>query len=376
MKYEPESTIDLLINNFRNAIDPNKIISAIMNTDIAKREKVVGYLKILINETKVKDKNVHNLYIFFLSQIGTERSIKDVIYYLQNFLDDKNQKDNVFFEVEYALKVFSQFKIFPAQALTLAIMGKYNEAIRVALDNNYVGIAKIIAGKIEDPKIKKNIWLEIFINEISKNSDNFNVALTSMNQSGVLKIEDVLPYIMGNIKIEVFKKEITNCINIYENDIQELKKNIHNYNTTAENIKVDINKVKKKHMEVKYNQCICEICTMSIKDDNLFIFPCGHIFDSACIIESLSKYSSFITSLQPKMDKLSTMKNEMEVLERRRMASRLSVDENGDRGTFFSNFNFNFGFTGQNSGNQPRSGNLSISSEEITKLNEMKVYNF
>jgi hypothetical protein len=372
MKYEPESTIDLLINNFRNSIDPNKIISAIMNTDILKREKVVSYLKILIDESKVKDKNIHNLYIFFLSQIGSDRSIKELIYYLQNFLFSKNQKDNVFFEVEYALKVFSQFRIFPAQALALAIMGKYTEAIKVALDNNDIGTAKKIATNIEDQKIKKNIWLEIFINVIAKNSDNLDDALATMNESAILKIEDVLPHIMGSIKIEVFKKEITNCINIYENDIHELKKDISNYNKTAENIKADIHKVKKKYIEVRYNQCICEICNMTIKDDNLFIFPCGHLFDSGCIIEALTKYSTFVTTLQPKMEKLFIMRNDIEILERRRMASRLTSQEDGDKGNFFSNFNFNFSFGGQ--GNpQQRRDNLSISSEEMTKLNEMKV---
>ena len=219
----------------------------------------------------------------------------------------------------------------------------------------------------------KNIINKIFIHEIAKNSDNFNVALEAMNESGVLKIEDVLPHIMGNIKIEVFKKEITNCINIYENNIQELKKDIANYNKTAENIKSDIYKVKKKHMEIKYKQCICEICNMTIKDDNIFIFPCGHLFDSGCIIECLIKYSSFINSLQPRMEKIFIMKNEIEILEKRRAASRLSIDmdrEGTERGTFFSNFNFNFGF----SANQPqRRDNISISSEELSKLNEIKV---
>ena len=44
--------------------------------------------------------------------------------------------------------------------------------------------------------------------------------------------------------------------------------------------------------------------------------------------------------------------------------------EGTERGTFFSNFNFNFGF----SANQPqRRDNISISSEELSKLNEIKV---
>jgi hypothetical protein len=161
MKYEPESTIDLLMNNFKNSIDPNKIISAIMNTDIKKREKVIDYLKILVNDPKMKDKNIHNLYIFFLSQIQTDASIKQLLYYLQKFVEDK--KDQVWFEIEYALKIFSQFKIFSAQAWCLAIMGKYTEAIRIALDNNHVTIAKKIAKSVDDIKQKKNLWLEVYI---------------------------------------------------------------------------------------------------------------------------------------------------------------------------------------------------------------------
>lgn len=160
MKYEPEATIDLLINNFKNSIDPNKIISAIMNTDIKKREKVVDYLKILVNDPKMKDKNIHNLYIFFLSQIQTESSIKQLLYYLQKFVEG-DKKDQVWFEMEYALKIFSQFKIFSAQSWCLAIMGKYNEAIKIALDNNQVFIAKKIAKSVEDMKLKKHLWLEV-----------------------------------------------------------------------------------------------------------------------------------------------------------------------------------------------------------------------
>jgi hypothetical protein len=161
MKYEPESTIDLLINKFKNSVDPNKIISAIMNTDIKKREKVIDYLKILVNDPKMKDKNIHNLYIFLLSQIHTDATIKQLLYYLQKFLEDK--KDQVWFEIEYALKIFSQFKIFSAQAWCLAIMGKYNEAIKTALDNNYERIAKQIAKSVEDVKLRKNLWLEVII---------------------------------------------------------------------------------------------------------------------------------------------------------------------------------------------------------------------
>lgn len=378
MKYEPEMTIDLLMEYFKNNIDSNKIISAIMNTEIKKREKVISYLNILINESKVKDKNIHNLYIFFLSQVSTDESIKQLLYYLQKFLDDKSQKDSVFFEVEYALKVFSQFKIYSAQAYCLAILGKYDDAIKVALDNKFILIAKRIAKSVDDHKLKKHLWLEIFNYEIKINGTNINMALETMGESEILKIEDVLPHLMDNIKIEAFKEEITSCISIYENDIQNLKKDISSYNKTAENIKFDIFNVKKKSLHVRYDECICEICNATIKDENIFIFPCGHIFDSNCILNMLQKYHTFFPNIQNKIEKLLILKNEILSLEKRKEASKINIDLDkknvNDRGTFFNSLSLNFNF-GTDKTTQSKLNNLVITSEELRKLSEMKVTN-
>lgn len=111
-----------------------------------------------------------------------------------------------------------------------------------------------------------------------------------MKKSKILKIEDVLPHITDTIKIEEFKKQISNCINEYEENIKKLKEDINDYNKTAENIKNDVYKVKKKSMEIQYSSCKCEICQSYIKDKNIYLFPCGHMFDLNCIRESLLKY--------------------------------------------------------------------------------------
>jgi hypothetical protein len=40
-------------------------------------------------------------------------------------------------------------------------MSKYTEAIKIALDNNHVIIAKKIAKSVDDIKLKKNLWLDV-----------------------------------------------------------------------------------------------------------------------------------------------------------------------------------------------------------------------
>lgn len=386
MKYQPEMTIELLLKNFKNTFDPNKIISAIMNTEESKKEKVAEYLEELISG-KIKDKNVHNLYLFFLSQINSESSIKKLLFYLEASAEEKV----INFEVDYALKVFSQFKIFSAQAWGLAIMGKYEEGVKIALENNYPEIAKKIANIIkDDDKLKKHLWLEVFKQQMKdeservkklstdtgdnaekSNESNFNFALKLMEESGVLKIEDVLPNLMGNIKIEVFKTEITKCIDGYENSIETLKNKIYAYNETAKNVKNDIVAVKKKCLKMRYQQCICEVCNKNIKEDDIYVFPCGHMFDSECLFNQIKNYSNFLPNMQDKVEKLMIRKNEIDTLEKRKMESKIyAYDEKDEKGTFFNFIGFGATETPKPKPNAVK--RITISNDELKNLEALK----
>ncbi len=175
MKYEPELTIELLLRNLKSNIDPNKIISAIMSTEIENREKVIEFLEDLIKVNKITDKNIHNLFIFFLSQINSDICIQKLLNYLQthgvvpqtHFYHHKPKEPEVYFDIDYAFNVFSQFKIYPAQSITLSIMEKYHEAVKVALLNRHNKLAKEIASNVEDPKIKRLLWLDVSSKDLS-----------------------------------------------------------------------------------------------------------------------------------------------------------------------------------------------------------------
>lgn len=383
MKFQPEKTIQLLLNYFKNSFDPNKIISAIMNTQESKREKVAEYLGQLISH-KIKDKNVHNLYIFFLSSIKSENSIAKLLIYLQNSVEEKK----VQFEVEYSLKVFGQFEIPQAQAWALTILGKHDDAVKLALESNYYNIATSIADTVkDDDKLKKQLWLEIFKHQMKdlnsqiqnkggeefkeiNDSQNFNLALKIMQESNILKIEDILPNLQGNIKIEVFKNEILNCLQGYQTNIESLRSQIISYNITSKNVKNDINSVKKKCCKILYQSCICEICNNTINEDSIFVFPCGHMFDSNCILNQIKNYSTYLPHLQEKVEKMIIKKNEIENLEKRKTQNKIqSYDEKDDKGTFF---NF-IGFNNESSKKQQSAvKKISISNEELMELEKYK----
>ena len=329
-KKNPKESILLLQQRFKD-VKMESIVQAIMSTtdkdlddkmiefDKAEKAKraensqaILSYLKSLVEKPKIEEENnIHNLYIYYLSR--NKANQEAILEYLKGPLKiDENEfnvylkKKEVLFQLDYAKKLFKDNP--PAYSLVLALMGKYSEGVKTALmekNEECLNIAKFIASNAPGEKLRKKLWIDIFSCD---NQNEFKQALDIMKESKILKIEDVLPHITDTIKIEEFKKQISNCINEYEENIKKLKDDINVYNKTAENIKGDIYRVKKKSMEISYSDCKCEICQGYIKDKNIFLFPCGHKFDMNCIKDSLLSYEAtgldYIHELNVKIDDL------------------------------------------------------------------------
>ena len=259
-----------------------------------KNQAILEYLKSLMDRPKnEQETNIHNLYLYFLSRSKAHH--QSLIDYLEAPLKmDENpniyytKKKDVLFQLDYAKKLFKNYP--QAYSLVLALSGKYSEGVKIALMERSLEcqkIAKFIAFNAPDEKLQKKLWIEIF----SENNENeFKEALEILNESKILKIEDILPHIHDSINIDEFKAEIYDWVKEYEKKIDNIKENINDYNIASENIKTDINKYKKKALNIQKNNCKCDICQKEIENRNIFLFPCGHLFDMYCIKEYLLNY--------------------------------------------------------------------------------------
>ena len=313
----PKESVSLLKQRFKN-INIEPILKALINYTGYLRESkkeesfkaILGYLKYLIDKTKAKqENNIHNLYIYYLSR--SKSSQNELISYLKDLIkkDDFSyfhKKKDVLFRIELAKKLFKNNHT--AYALILALMGKYSEGVKEALNDKNEkaeSVAKFIASNAPGDKLKKKLWIEIFF---ANNHKEFKDAIKIIEESKILKIEDVLPYITDSIQIDEFKQQIKKCIIDYENNIKKLKEDINDYNTTSENLKNNIKKVKNKPIEIKSKSCKCDICQDYIKDKNVFVFPCGHMLDANCIRKRLLDYEikglDYIHSKNLKIDEL------------------------------------------------------------------------
>lgn len=288
-------TVELIVHAISSNTDKDKIHKNLSKEEMANNQSILEYIKFLIDKPKYEhESNLHNLYIYYLSKNKAHQ--QTLIDYLKNLVKDDenennrflNKKKEVLFQLSYAKRLLKDNH--PAYALILALMGKYEEGVKCALmeqNEDCQKIAKYIASNAPGEKMKKKLWINIFS---YNNQNEFKKGLDIMKESKILKIEDILPHITEKIKIEVFKTQISDCIKEYENNIKTLKEDINGYKDASENIKNDINKIKKKSMEIKKNAGKCDICRKIIQDKNIFIFPCGHLFDMFCIKEKLLDY--------------------------------------------------------------------------------------
>ena len=315
MKESPRKTINLFEKELISESNQDEIIKVIIDSDIKSQVKngnyeiILNYIRKLIkkninNNPKEKNNslsqstinNLHNLYILILSLSEKPEHKKEVIEYLKGPLYTISQKNNylnvtlsnkeIYIDLNFAQKILKNN--YSALALVYCLMKRYNESILIALEHNEKDIAIFIAQNIKDEKIKKDIWLRIF--KYFK-TNNFADAKNILESScGVLKIEDILPFMMDDVKLEELKSDLQACINFYEKGVTQLKQEINDYNQSTEIIKKEIFKIQKKSTIIDYTKIKCEKCQKDILGNKFFLFPCGHIFDTSCLIKILDDY--------------------------------------------------------------------------------------
>ena len=348
MKESPKKTINIFENEVISESNQEEIIKVLIDSDIKAEIKndnyeiILNYIRKLIKKNIInnnkdnKNKNVlsksaisnlHNLYILILSLSEKPEHKKEVIEYLKGPIYNSPHKNTylniflnnneIYIDLNFALKILRNN--YSALALVYCLMQRYNESILIALEHNEKDIAIFIAQNIKDEKIKKDIWLRIFKYFKTNNFADAKNILESSSQ--VLKIEDILPFMMDDVKLEELKTDLQDCINVYENGVTQLKKEINNYNQSTEIIKKEIFNIQKKSTFINYTQIKCEKCQKDILGNKFFLFPCGHIFDTSCLIKILDDYDQKNIgdqTFKEKINKIKNLREKIKILEEKK----------------------------------------------------------
>ena len=246
----------------------------------------IRFLEFVIHHQGNKDSAVHNLLIAMYA----EEDAGDEEDRLLKFVESPV----ACIDLEYALGLCEKHKHVKAQVAIYSKMGLYEEAVALALKGNFVDLAKSTAEAVENEELKKRLWLDLASYMIQKDSSlpqnlqSANVAkvMQFIQQSGILKIEDVLPVFPPFVVINDFKDEICRSLKEYNSHINDLVMEIEDSTNAAQAIRADIDKLPNKFGAISSNQT-CDTCRTPILSKSFYLFPCSHVFHQNCLIDYL-----------------------------------------------------------------------------------------
>ena len=304
----PEELIRLLISpNFKSITENENNFKIVMK-----------YIKDLMKPDKKKDKeqknvlnkyqNLHNLYILLVSQskFGTYkqsflRELKSIIdIFTQNQQFEKKGKitDKIYFDLNFAKKIFKEKEDTKSKEILCLIyflLNQYLDSIDVAIENNFEELLLYLTKNILDEKFRKKIWLKIFVYE--KEKHNLTKAKEIIEKSdNIIKIEDVIPLMSDNEKLNDLKEELAKCIQNSDESIIKLNNEIREFNEANNSINKDIDFSEKKAVKKKFTDLRCSKCNKNIntgKNSKFYLFPCQHIFDLQCLVDIYMEFATY-----------------------------------------------------------------------------------
>jgi hypothetical protein len=320
MKYEPKKSVDSLVElakQKKGAIDVKKLIPALMNADHNSRVEAIRFEQYLIISLKLKEKSLHNLYLFHLSEIEGEAKILE-------YLKSQESQSELNFDSEYALTVFKQNGKIESQISLYSLLKMHSEAVTLAIDYRKFDLAKSNAKKPEkfDEELSRKLWLQIAIHHIKQN--NVRDALNVMNESKLIKMEDLLPYFDEQDSITNFKEDICKALAGYKKTIDELNEELKESKSSAVQVNEELNGIKDRYFDLEGMQP-CEACYKPALNRSFYVYPCSHLFHKDCLINML--ISVYKVSDTVKSNKILYIINQIDLKENGDFRSGKKVDE-------------------------------------------------
>jgi len=117
-----------------------------------------------------------------------------------------------------------------------------------------------------------------------------------LENTDLLKIEDILPFFPDFVVIDDFKEEICNALEGYAAHIDELKAEMDDATKNAQAIKSDIAVLKSRFVTIDAGER-CSSCGNALLTRQFYVFPCQHTFHADCLIGLVRPWTCFLTSV-------------------------------------------------------------------------------
>lgn len=112
-------------------------------------------------------------------------------------------------------------------------------------------------------------------------------AIQLLEESPLLKIEDILPFFPPFTSLDSIKNEICSALESYSGRIDQLRQDMQNATESADRIKEDIKRLETRFVTVDRDEA-CSRCGKLLLIRQFYVFPCQHVFHADCLITLVS----------------------------------------------------------------------------------------
>ncbi|KAJ7076574.1 Pep3/Vps18/deep orange family-domain-containing protein [Mycena belliarum] len=299
MRQAPKETVDSWLK--QPALDPLRLVPSLLQLQQAPRDplspnQAIRYLNHVIFEQHNTLPTVHNLLItFYVSPSASARHASTapeddgpLLRFLSTAPADP-LTDKPYYDLDYALRLCKQSGRTQPCVHIYSKMGLWENSVDLALEKGDLELAKLNADKPEeDQPLRKKLWLKI-ARYVVQDKKDIKTAMRFLENTDLLKIEDVLPFFPDFVVIDDFKEEITNALEGYSNQINGLKSKMDEATRTADSIKQDITALRNRFVTVDAGEQ-CSVCTHLLLTRQFYVFPCRHTFHADCLIGLAKEY--------------------------------------------------------------------------------------
>ncbi|KAI0639720.1 Pep3/Vps18/deep orange family-domain-containing protein [Trametes polyzona] len=296
MRQAPKETVDSWLR--QRALDPLRLVPALLRMQHAPRDPLspnhaVRYLNHVIFEQGNTSPTIYNLMITFYASTPSTTSPSStsqdhpeddgpLLRFLSTAPSDP-LTGKPYYDLDYALRLCKQGGRTQPCVHIYSKMGLWENSVDLALEKGDLELAKINADMPEDDdQLRKKLWLKI-AKYVVQDKQDIKMAMRFLENTELLKIEDILPFFPDFVVIDDFKDEICTALEGYSAHIDALKAEMDEATRNAEAIKQDIAALQKRFIAVDAHER-CSSCALPLMSRQFYVFPCHHTFHADCLI--------------------------------------------------------------------------------------------
>ncbi|KAG8219704.1 Pep3/Vps18/deep orange family-domain-containing protein [Butyriboletus roseoflavus] len=292
-RHAPKAMVDSWLK--QSALDPLRLIPSLLQLQHLPRDplvpnQAVRYLDHVVFNQHNTSSTVHNLLVtFHISSSSSPPGDDGPLLRFLMMAPSNPLTGKPYYNLDYALRLCKKSGRTQPCVHIYSKMSLYENSVDLALQKGDLELAKINADMPEgDPQLRKKLWLKI-ARYVVQDKKDIKAAMRFLEDTDLLKIEDILPFFPDFVVIDDFKEEIAHALEGYSAHIDDLKKEMDDATRTAESIKQDIVELKSRFVTIDAGER-CSVCAQLLLTRQSYIFPCQHTFHADCLIGLAKEY--------------------------------------------------------------------------------------